>query len=514
MRRLLYPAAAFALLLAFWLQMFLALPKLSATVDEVAHLPAGYTYWATRDFRLNPEHPPLAKLIAAAPLLALKPHLDLSWPEWKSSEEAIFGYGFLYTNNADRLLFWGRLPMMFLATLGGLVVFLWARDLFGRAAGLFALAMFAFSPNLLAHGMLVTTDVPVAVFMLLALYLFWKHGERPSVLTSILFGLATGAAMASKFSGVILPPILVAFSAFNVFAAADRRRRAVEEIRYLAIAGLAGLMVIEAAYLFSSGPWTYLANMQSVNANHNPNRLFYLFGDFSRTGWWYYFGLAFLVKATIPLLVTVVLASVHLLVKRFIDFRGELLILATIVTYALGVSMGADDLGVRYLLPVFPLLFIWGSRIVVSFKNARAGAALLLILLAWQAQTALRAFPNYISYFNEAAGGAKAGLYYLDDSNVDWGQGMKQAAQYVRDRNLQSVELLPFSPFDSPRFYGINRPKRDDLDTYRMMISDNRHPGVYIVSAHHLIRMMNIRPEWNPQNAIDRIGDSLWVFRF
>jgi hypothetical protein len=513
-RRLLYPAAAFALLLAFWLQMFLALPKLSATVDEVAHLPAGYTYWATRDFRLNPEHPPLAKLIAAAPLLALKPHLDLSWPEWKSSEEAIFGYGFLYTNNADRLLFWGRLPMMFLATLGGLVVFLWARDLFGRAAGLFALAMFAFSPNLLAHGMLVTTDVPVAVFMLLALYLFWKHGERPSVLTSILFGLATGAAMASKFSGVILPPILVAFSAFNVFAAADRRRRAVEEIRYLAIAGLAGLMVIEAAYLFSSGPWTYLANMQSVNANHNPNRLFYLFGDFSRTGWWYYFGLAFLVKATIPLLVTVVLASVHLLVKRFIDFRGELLILATIVTYALGVSMGADDLGVRYLLPVFPLLFIWGSRIVVSFKNARAGAALLLILLAWQAQTALRAFPNYISYFNEAAGGAKAGLYYLDDSNVDWGQGMKQAAQYVRDRNLQSVELLPFSPFDSPRFYGINRPKRDDLDTYRMMISDNRHPGVYIVSAHHLIRMMNIRPEWNPQNAIDRIGDSLWVFRF
>jgi hypothetical protein len=222
----------------------------------------------------------------------------------------------------------------------------------------------------------------------------------------------------------------------------------------------------------------------------------------------------FPVKATIPLLVTVVLASVHLLVKRFIDFRGELLILATIVTYALGVSMGADDLGVRYLLPVFPLLFIWGSRIVVSFKNARAGAALLLILLAWQAQTALRAFPNYISYFNEAAGGAKAGLYYLDDSNVDWGQGMKQAAQYVRDRNLQSVELLPFSPFDSPRFYGINRPKRDDLDTYRMMISDNRHPGVYIVSAHHLIRMMNIRPEWNPQNAIDRIGDSLWVFRF
>src|SRR5262245_14671976 len=182
-RRVLAGLAAGTLLLVFWLQMVLALSRLSATTDEVVHLPAGYTYWATRDFRLNPEHPPLAKLIAAVPLLALKPHLDLSWPEWKSNQEAIFGYGFLYTNDADRLLFWGRVPMLLLATLGGLVVFFWARDMFGRTAGLFALAMFAFSPNLLAHGMLVTTDVPVAVFITLALYLYWKNAQHPSILT-------------------------------------------------------------------------------------------------------------------------------------------------------------------------------------------------------------------------------------------------------------------------------------------------------------------------------------------
>jgi hypothetical protein len=97
---------------------------------------------------------------------------------------------------------------------------------------------------------------------------------------------------------------------------------------------------------------------------------------------------------------------------------------------------------------------------------------------------------------------------------VDWGQGLKQAAEYVHSRRLENVELLPFSPFDSPRHYGINRPSRDDISTYRMMISDGRHPGIYIVSAHHLARMMYIRPEWNPRNAIDRIGDSMWVFQF
>ena len=513
-KRILYSAAACALLVAFWLQMVLALPKLSATQDEVVHLPAGYTYWATRDFRLNPEHPPLAKLIAALPLLALKPKLDLTWPEWKAAQQYTFGYGFLYTNDADRLLFWGRIPMTLLATLGALIVFLWARDLFGKASGLFALGLVAFSPNLLAHGMLVTTDVPVAVFMTLALYLFWKQGQPPSLASSVAVGLATGAAMASKFSGAILALIIVAFSLWRVFSARDWRRQGWVEARSLAVSGISALLLIQAAYLFSSPPWTYVVNMRSVNANHNPNHHFYLFGELDLKGWWYYFPAAFAMKATIPLLLATVLAMVQFGVKRFINSWGEMLLLVTTLSYALVIAIGADDLGVRYLLPVLPLLFIWASRIVVELKSKTAGIALIAILLGWQARAALGAFPNYIPYFNEIAGGSKAGIYYLDDSNVDWGQGMKQVAEYMRDHNLQDVELLPFSPYDSPRYYGINRPPRDDLATYRMLMSDHLQPGVYIVSAHHLIRLMHIRPEWDPRNAVDRIGDSMWVFRF
>ena len=514
MKRFLYSAAASGLLLAFWLQMFFALPKLSATADEVVHLPAGYTYWATRDFRLNPEHPPLAKLVAALPLVALKPHLDLTWPEWKSPQEYIFGYGFLYTNDADRLLFWGRLPLTFIAVLGGVVVFLWARGMFGPASGLFALGLFAFSPNLLAHGMLVTTDVPLAVFMTLALYLFWRQGTRPSITNSIGVGLATGAAMACKFSGAVLPLIIIAFSLSRVLGARDRQKQLAVETKSLAAAGIAALMVIESSYFFTVPPWTYFANMGYMNANRNPIRMSYLFGDFSRTGWWYYFPLAFFVKATIPLLLTMVLASLHLAVRRFMDASGESLILATILSFLGAVTIGADDLGVRYLFPIFPLLFVWGSRIVVELRQKAAGIALAVLLVALQARAAVGAFPNYIPYFNEAVGGAAAGIEYLDDSNVDWGQNMKQAAEYVRSHHLESVELLPFSPFDNPRYYGVNRPRRDDGDTYKMMISDQRHPGVYIVSSHHLIRMMRVRPEWDPRHAIDRIGDSLWVYRF
>src|SRR5262249_8239224 len=155
------------------------------------------------------------------------------------------------------------------------------------------------------------------------------------------------------------------------------------------------------------------------------------------------------------LLLTTILAFAHLAWRRFIDVWGEMLILAAILCYALAITVGADDIGVRYLLPIFPLLFIWGSRIVIDLKAKPAGVALLLILAGWQARSAIGAFPNYIPYFNEIAGGAKGGLYYLDDSNVDWGQNIKQAADYVHTHHLSNVELLPFSPFDSPRFYGI-----------------------------------------------------------
>ena len=156
------------------------MPRLSATSDEPIHLAAGYSYWQTRDFRMNPEHPPLAKLLAAFPLLLIRPALDTSDQSWQGGMEVPFSFKFLYGNDADRLLFWSRTVMIIIAAMGATVTFLWARDMFGPAAGIFALMLYTFCPNLLAHGMLVTTDVPVAAFGVLTLYLFWKRREQPS----------------------------------------------------------------------------------------------------------------------------------------------------------------------------------------------------------------------------------------------------------------------------------------------------------------------------------------------
>src|SRR5437879_5542763 len=149
--------AAISCIVIFCLQALLAAPHLSATSDEPLHLAAGYSYWQTRDFRMNPEHPPLAKLLATLPLLALHPRFDMSDQSGKEWAQGAIAFKFLYGNDADRLLFWSRAAMVLVAALGCAATFLWARDLFGLPAGVFAAALYAFCPNLLAHGMLVTT---------------------------------------------------------------------------------------------------------------------------------------------------------------------------------------------------------------------------------------------------------------------------------------------------------------------------------------------------------------------
>src|SRR5215470_3273040 len=149
--RLLNIAAA-SLIGIFCIQALATLPHLFVTSDEPIHVAAGYSYWATRDFRMNPEHPPLAKLLATIPLLALRPRFDRSEQSWGAGIEDVFAFKFLYGNDADRLLFWSRATMVLLAAVGAAVTFIWARDLFGGAAGISAVTLYAFCPNLLGHG--------------------------------------------------------------------------------------------------------------------------------------------------------------------------------------------------------------------------------------------------------------------------------------------------------------------------------------------------------------------------
>ena len=191
----------------------------SATMDEQAHIPAGYSYISQKDMRINPEHPPLLKDLAGLSVwfgskLTASP---INFPsQAKSWQEGVndqwdFGNVFLYqsNNNADQIIFWARLPMLLIMLVLGFYIFRWARELYGNRAGLLALFFYSLSPTFLAHSRYVTTDVGAAAAFFIATYYLVKWLRQSSKKNLIKAGLVFGLAMLTKFSIVLLIPYFI-----------------------------------------------------------------------------------------------------------------------------------------------------------------------------------------------------------------------------------------------------------------------------------------------------------------
>lgn len=182
--------------------------------DESAHIAAGYSYLTQHDMRLNPEHPPLLKNIAAIPLLFIRPNFDTSqdfWTkdnaddsQWNAGRSLLFESG----NDPDQIIFWSRLPFVLLFVILGLFIFKWVSELAGVVAGLFALALYAFDPNVLGHNHFVTTDLGIAAFIVFAFYYYLRFIKEPTGKNILLAGLFLGLVQLVKFSSVLTFPIL------------------------------------------------------------------------------------------------------------------------------------------------------------------------------------------------------------------------------------------------------------------------------------------------------------------
>ncbi len=186
----------------------------SAIMDELAHIPAGYGYVSQLDYRLNPEHPPLEKALAALPVkIFLNPLYPTNSPAWTTELNGQWDMGtaFLYQsgNNADQILRVFRLFPILLTLLLVFLIYVWAKEIVGGWWGLLPAFLFALSPNVLAHGHYVTTDVGAAFGIVLGTYYFLKFILKPSKLNLFYAGIAFGIAQLTKFSTVLLIPYLL-----------------------------------------------------------------------------------------------------------------------------------------------------------------------------------------------------------------------------------------------------------------------------------------------------------------
>ena len=481
------------------------------TVDEFAHLPAGYYYLQTGSFELFSLNPPLVKLLTAAPLLLLRPAIDTGaeirhtgWYPW------VFGTDFMERNrgNYDGIFFFGRLPVVLLGLLGGLLVRRWARELYGPTAGIVALGLYALCPSIVAHAHLATVDVGAMALLVLALYLFDRWLREPGAGRLAAAGAALGLAELAKFTSLLLYPVLLVLAAWALAEGrplplrTGRRAGVTASLGSLLLLFLLSAAVVDLGYLFqgvgrplgelrlesrSIGalaralprlpaplPSPYLEGLDGLQlVNEQGEYPGYLFGEWSREGWKGYYLVALLFKTPLPLLLLALAAPFLPRARRPGERSLWLPLLLLLVAFSL---LSRVDYGIRYVLPVVPLACIYAGRLVPwALARGRAVRTAGLALLVLYPVSVLAATPDTLSYFNlldRIRGGRDDEI--LLDSNLDWGQGLKRLAADVKRNDLPGIDLAYFGHVD-PALYGI---------VWRF--PDPNRPGLVAVSANFL----------------------------
>jgi hypothetical protein len=522
------------------------------TVDEFAHLPAGYYYLKTGDFNLYSRNPPLLKVLAALPLLAVRPELPIpaklgtsAWYPWVLATDFMERNRPLY----DRLFLLGRLPIVALGVFLGWLVWRWSRELYGPRAGLVSLAGFAFCPTLLAHSHLATIDAGAAAFMLLALYTFERFVRQPSSGRLALCGVALGLAQIAKLTSLFLYPIILLLAAVAL-ARGDRfaprpggRRPVLGSLAALLASLVLSVAVINAGYLFQGSgraladyefhsrfmngiagllpgrfpvplPSPYVEGFDLVRLDTEAGEFpSYFFGRWSREGSILYYPATLLFKTPLLLLAAWLAAPFARLRPRP---RGELFVALplALLLAAFSVFSMRINYGIRYLLPILPLALVYMGRLVPALETRpRAVRAAALAALAIYPLSALLATPDTLDYFNLLARGR--GDRILIDSNFDWGQGLKRVRAYMDREKLDHIDLAYFGHVD-PALYGIRwdfpRPDRPGL----VAVSANfLHGYPYLTYAGG--RMLPVPAgafQWiEKRQEVEYLGGGIFIYR-
>jgi 4-amino-4-deoxy-L-arabinose transferase-like glycosyltransferase len=548
------PPAVWILTPLLLLFFYLALNSLvmdSPTMDEQNHLARGLAFLASGDPRLSVEHPPLVNSLSALPvwlLLAVRlpfDHPSWDWPEgWYTFAEQLL---WVYNQDVSRMIFLGRLPIVFLTMGLGLAAFHFARELWGqRRAGLLATALLLFDPNILAHGRYITTDLGGTAFLLLAVWLVWRLWQTPvwSWGRLLAAGLGLGLAFSSKLSSLVFVPILFLLAFLPLTAEERGWRPYLTAVRRRILSlGAAGLLSILVVWLLFGGQWgqlqfrsaalgwldgrygpmpTFWAGIEQILFLSGGGRPSFLLGQFSTTGFGHYFPVALLVKTPLISLLLVAGAAVGLLWSAPTRRRALFLLLPAAIYFGLSLN-SALNIGYRHLLPLLPFLYLLAAGIwrVMPAERPRLATAVWLAPLLLLA-ISLSIHPHYLSYFNRLAGGPANGYNLLIDSNVDWGQDLLRLQQWMADSGVSSVKLAWFGTAD-PTYYGLDYEPLPGLPRHFNLWWDlpfdpqNPPPGVYAISASNLwelpLQEKYVFAWFRARPPDDRVGYSILIYR-
>jgi hypothetical protein len=487
--------------------------------DEPYHIAASVSYIETGRIVVNQQHPPLLKEICGLFLRAA----GVRWPKDAPPLEVLrdgsiaeqVGIRIIAGNGPDKVLFWSRLPFILLGTGFVFVLYLLGKELLGHSAAVGAVVLFVLDPNVLAHTVFVATDVGVGLFVTLLLLTLWRYLRQPGNVRILWCGLALGAMLGAKFSAVVLLPVLLLIMVAAARWPVERGKHDFTGmpgrlLRYSIALGAMGVLafaVLQYLYFFPKDPLQYIDGMKLVNADHNPNYLYYMAGQLQRRFYSYYL-VAYLLKEPLAAILAACLGLAAVLRNKELPRLTLVFLFLPPVALFAAYTLFADDMGIRYIIPVLPFVhLLGGAGLAALFRSARkadkyAGAALCV----WLVLAAAGIYPDQVSYFNEAAclldnpsnlgldGGTRCGPAWLDDSNIDWAQGVKQLKSWI-DRNAHGrpVRVGYFGSFP-PAHYGVTVGPSDYADVLAGV-----KPGLYAVSAQILAHARDPGPghgEW------------------
>jgi len=556
------------LLLVLLGELTFSIRQQSLSWDEGDHIFAGYMSWKKLDFGINPEHPPLVKALAAIPLLPM--HLkvpDSKGNRYFKDEAYSDGRDFIFGNGgeaeADRIIFRARMAAATLSLLMGLLVFLAAREMFGDGAALFALALVVFEPNMIAHGAYVTTDMGISCFMFASIYALYRYVKAPSVRKLTVLGLATGLALASKHSGVLLLPFGLTLIVTEILwpspeTRTDKRKVALRLTGAFLAASTIAIVVLWAFYGFRYAarpggmplspslveyaqglkgvepkvylalarwhivPESYLFGMVDVRLISDSFST-YIFGEVYAKGVWFYFPAAFIIKSTAAFMGLLLLAGFAIATGKLRARREIFFLTIPPVLYLLIATGTGLNIGARHILPMYPFLsvLIGGAALALAQKNRR-WAYVVAVLLAWHVVSSARAYPNYLAYSNEFWGGPANTYKYLTDSNTDWGQQLKAVKKYLDNRGVKDCWFAYFvEPSIHFSAYGIPckpLPTADSGWTDDQIDTPPTITGTLLISAGTLTgyewgsNVLNPYREFQKRKPVAFIQDGVFVY--
>lgn len=521
----------------------------SVTADEFVHLPVGLTYLKTHDFSFDRRgNPPLMRFMIALPVNKWKPIMRFG-ERWKSGDFYGVGWEFMI-DNAERYVGFFRASRWMILMIGALLVIVVARvaiEAYGWWAGALAAALTGFSANVIAHSSLATLDVGLAFIFLSAQFALLEVWRRPGFWAALFCGLNIGLAMLVKYTGMTLVVFqCVCLGVVLMARMAGKRRGATafselaslkKVIPFYLIALLIALFTLNFVYGFhgtfaplgdmqlkgklfgsladAAGwlrlplPSDYILGLDAAQFATGKYHTFYLMGELSKDGWWHYFIVTYLVKESIPAILLFLIALFSILKMRLRAEEIFFLVPAAGIFFFYS-FVARVDLGIRYLLPALPFIYVFTSRLAsVDFgrftKEVRVGFAALLV---WHAAGTALVSPYLLAYFNEAAGGPEGGHRYVIESNYDWGQNLVALKQYMDDRGIGRLMLRNYG-LVSPQLYGI-RSDGVPCEPTRGLIAISPN---YVNGIDPFMRREKCYEWLREYEPVDKVGYSLFIYK-